>query len=325
MDGIKTNIEKLFDQFATDSLAYNIPRRQSLEYTGGAAATPSNSKKRKLSDAIAGAVEQQQQQQQNNHNNNAANNASTSAAARDANSTNASVISLNDDSHNQTGNHNNSAHSTASASRSLNSTSLLNTSATSAPFEIRRLRADVLEAQLRATQMKNELEQRNVVHQRMEYMYKTKLATLEKQLESSESKLRDSDKHLKILRKRDAASKADTVRAQTALAEQKCAYEEQLGAALRGKHDAEVALRDTQAELQYQVAQQQQRCEELERAAAYRRDEVASLTEQIEQLVARSRRYTETEATAEVQRAQAERLQRRVEELETEVSEFDDS
>lgn len=133
MEGIKTNIDRLFDQFASDSLAYNVPRRQSSNFntsavaaTGGtAASTPLHqeclsaaklAKKRKLSD----------QEASNNH---SLSHNSTATIGR-------SSLSLPDD----------SLASASDANRSQNSLlNISNASQASVQFEMRRLRADVLD------------------------------------------------------------------------------------------------------------------------------------------------------------------------------------
>lgn len=304
MENIKTQIDKLFDQLNSDSLVYNLPKRQSLSFTGGATATSSPhhqlaGKKRKLSTDA-------------HHTSSASSRANSTGTAA---ASNRSAISVPDDSR-QLGD---------LTSRSLNSTSLLNASSASqlsVPFEIRRLRADVLDHSTRATQLKNELENRNVVHQRMEHMYRTKVASLEKQLECSEAKMRDSDKHLKLLRRREKDSQAAAVKAQHALAEQRCAHDDTVGQLQRAKAAAEANARAAVGDLEQQLAAQQLRCDELEHAAGYRGAEVEALQERCERLQERQRRFTELEAAETVTRTQLEAAQRRIAELTNEQAEL---
>lgn len=295
MDTIKNQIDKLFDQLNSDSLAYNLPKRQSLNFTDGAMATSSPnqlSKKRKLSEALhTSAV--------------SSTNDTTAATA------NRSAISMPDDSR-----HDNT-------SRSLNTTSLLNASSASqlsVPFEIRRLRADVLDYSTRATQMKNELENRTVVHQRMEQLYKSKVASLEKQLECSEAKLRDSDKHLKLVRRREKDSQAAAVKAQHALAEQRCAHEEAIAQLLRARHEADAKVREAFSDLEQQLDASQRRCDELERNAGYQSAEIESLQERCERLQERQRNHSKLEANEALMLTQLDGMQRRVAELENELA-----
>lgn len=129
MEGIKTNIDKLFDQFASDSLAYNAPpKRSSLSYTGNDSSALNNSpppnklaKKRKISDAML-------------------NNASSNQSSR-----NVSAVSLHD------------SNVSLDATGNRSQASLLNASTASqvsVQFEVRRLRADVLDYSTRVSSSK---------------------------------------------------------------------------------------------------------------------------------------------------------------------------
>lgn len=295
MDTIKNQIDKLFDQLNSDSLAYNLPKHQSLNFTDGAMTTSSPNhltKKRKLSEAL--------------HSSAVSSTNDTTVATG-----NRSAISVPDDSR-----HNNS-------SRSLNTTSLLNASSVSqlsVPFEIRRLRADVLDYSTRATQMKNELENRTVVHQRMEHLYKTKVTSLEKQLECCEAKLHDSDKHLKLVRRREKDSQAAAVKAQHALVEQRCAHEEAIAQLLRERQEADGNAREAHSDLEQQLDACMRRCDELERNATYQSAEIESLQERCERLQERQRHHSKLEANETVLATQLEAMQRRVAELENELA-----
>lgn len=172
------------------------------------------------------------------------------------------------------------------------------------------------------TQMKNELDNRTAAHQRIEYMYKSKVASLEKQLASSESKLSDSDKHLKLLRRRDAASQALAVKAKHQLTEQRCTFDEHIAQLQRAKHDVETQLRDTQASLGEQLAQLQQHSDELEKICQNRAAEINSLRERVQQLQDRSRRSVDAESRLELQQCQLEAAQRRVAELENDAAAY---
>lgn len=157
---------------------------------------------------------------------------------------------------------------------------------------------------------------------RMEYMYKTKVHSLEKQLKSSEAKLHDSDKHLKLLRRRDAASQAEASRAKHQIAELRCSHDTAIGQLQRAKQEVEEQLRDMHNELGAQLVQQRQRYDELEKNHAYRRDEVAALEERCAHLQERARRLTAFETAGELQKVQLENAQRRVVDLETELAEL---
>lgn len=175
---------------------------------------------------------------------------------------------------------------------------------------------------LQNTQLKNELENRAAVHSRMEYMYKTKVQSLEKQLESNDAKLRDSDKHLKLLRRRDAASQAEASKAKHQLAEQRCSHEAAIGQLQRAKQEVEEQLRDTHNDLSAQLAMLSQQYEELEKNHTYRRDEIANLENRCAHLQEKCRRQTELETGSELQKVQLESAQRRVAELENELAAF---
>lgn len=153
-------------------------------------------------------------------------------------------------------------------------------------------------------------------------MYTAKVASLQKQLDSSTQKMRDSDKFLKHLRRRDAASKEDLVKVQGQLAQQKCQFDETIGALQRAKTDTEETLRRVKYDLNEQLTNWSHQYQNLEEEYNRTRDELQSLHENTSQLQEKGRKFNELDAQFEIQRNDLQRANRRVAELENEIAAF---
>lgn len=184
------------------------------------------------------------------------------------------------------------------------------------------MKADLIDQNTKITQLKGELESRLVVHTRMETMYASKVSSLQKQLDSATSKLRESDKHVKHLRRRDASSNEELVKAKNEYAQQRCKYEETIGSLQRAKADAEDALRHCHFESNEQLANLTHQYHELNKNYESTREELDKLLENTSQLQEKGRKYNELDVQFEVQRNELERATRRVAELEMEIAAF---
>lgn len=174
------------------------------------------------------------------------------------------------------------------------------------------------------TQLKSELDSRVQTNTNMEAMYSAKIASLQKQLDSSTQKLRESDKFVKHLRRRDASSKEDLVKAKGQLAQQKCLYDETIGNLQRAKSETEEKLRRVEYDLNDQIENWSHQYQNVEEEYNRTREELQSLHENTSQLLEKSRKFNELDAQLEVQRNDLQRANRRVAELENEIAAFGD-
>ncbi|KAJ6642684.1 hypothetical protein Bhyg_07637, partial [Pseudolycoriella hygida] len=88
---------------------------------------------------------------------------------------------------------------------SLNSSEFVPTS----PWEIRRLKADLIDNDTKIAHLKKELENRATAHANMEAVYIVKVKGLESQLEKKSEKILDLEKRLKFVRMREATLNAE--------------------------------------------------------------------------------------------------------------------
>lgn len=156
----------------------------------------------------------------------------------------------------------------------------------------------------------------------MESMYSVKVASLQKQIDSNTFKLRESDKYLKHLRRRDASSKEELVKATNQLAQQKCQFDEANSLLQRGKAEAEETVRHLRYEITSKLATAEHQFVKQSLEYSNAREELEKLLDTTNHLQEKAHKYTELEAKFEVQRNELERSHRRVAELQNEIAAF---
>lgn len=94
-------------------------------------------------------------------------------------------------------------------------------------------------------QMKKELDSRIAANTHIHSMFTAKVYNLEKQLDTSTSKMRDLDKHLKHVRKREAIEKQQLAKVKNEIGQQKRKYDDLVNTLQRANKDLENSLRQT--------------------------------------------------------------------------------
>lgn len=97
-------------------------------------------------------------------------------------------------------------------------------------------------------------------------MYTSKVNGLQTQLEKYETKAKESDKHIKLLRKREAAAKEEMVKVKNQMAELRFNYDDLVSSLQSEKRDLENMLRQTQYESTQQITSLENQYSEMEKA-----------------------------------------------------------
>lgn len=155
------------------------------------------------------------------------------------------------------------------------------------PWEHRRLKADLIESQAtvnkkhflfsfqinlfyvsKIVHLKREIESRTTMQTQMENLYSDKVAGLQKQLDRSTNKTAELEKHLKLLRRRQAAEKEELVKVKNQMNQQKQSFEEQIGAMHKTNQELEHTLRKIKYELGSSNAALQEQLKQIETVIA---------------------------------------------------------
>lgn len=171
-------------------------------------------------------------------------------------------------------------------------------------------------------QLKKEVDDRVHLHKNLEKLYDGRFKSMQAELDRSVAKNKDYEKMVKHLRKRGAHEKDELVKAKNELAQQKQNYDEIVNALRVKNRDIESTNRENAHQLREEISSLTLRWEEANSQLHAMQDELSSLHSRNEEL---SERIKETDSMAnelDVARYQLAAAQRRVQELETEVTNF---
>lgn len=113
-------------------------------------------------------------------------------------------------------------------------------------------------------QMKSEIETRTKSYAHMESMYTAKVNQMQKQLDIANQKVRDTDKHLQHVRKREVAEKTELVKVKNQLAQLRRSTEDQICQLQRDNTDLTESLRQSESMHDRQLTELTQQYQELE-------------------------------------------------------------
>lgn len=170
--------------------------------------------------------------------------------------------------------------------------------------------------------MKKEVDDRVHLHKNLEKLYDGRFKSMQSELDRSVAKNKDYEKMVKHLRKRSANEKDELVKAKNELAQQKQNYDEIVNALRVTNRDLESTNRENAHQLRTEISSLTLRLEEANSKFHAMQDELSSLHARNEEL---KERIKETDSMAndlDVARYQLAAAQRRVQELETEVTNF---
>lgn len=106
--------------------------------------------------------------------------------------------------------------------------SSLNNSIEMSSWEVRRLKADLAEAQARANNFKVEVDRLHKLRQEGEILYESKVRELTKQCDYTAKKVEDLEKHVSTLKKREHLARSDLNKVKSEFAKSERTYEHEI-------------------------------------------------------------------------------------------------
>ncbi|XP_037924951.1 mitotic spindle assembly checkpoint protein MAD1 isoform X2 [Hermetia illucens] len=200
--------------------------------------------------------------------------------------------------------------------------SSLNNSLISSPWEKRRLRADLIEANSRIAKLKKEIEHQHTIRSSMEIMYNSKTASLQQQCDFTASKVLDLEKHLAALRKREANAKQDLVKTKNSLNQQKQIYEDTIYTLQKENKELEEKCRAAYNKCSNEIGQYKRELEQLEMELNLRTEELENSKRLQNEYKQKATEYQNIKSQLETEKQQHELVKSRVKDLEYEVASY---
>ncbi|XP_055380040.1 mitotic spindle assembly checkpoint protein MAD1 [Condylostylus longicornis] len=219
--------------------------------------------------------------------------------------------------------------STIVANENLNnsiSNESLNTSIglPSSPWETRRMKADLLEAKSRIIKLKSEIEQQHKLRINMENLYSAQVTELKKQCEFSSDKVLDMEKHLKLLRKREATAKQDLIKIKGELDQMKQSYEDKVYTLQRTNCEMEENTRHLQHRLTNEINEYKRVTEKLQIELNIVNEELENIRNHQDEMQEKAFAFDELHSELEEERQEHELTKSKIKELEYQISSYGD-
>lgn len=205
---------------------------------------------------------------------------------------------------------------------SINSS--FNSSVIASPWEARRIKSDLIESKSLVTQLQMEIEQKNVISEKMKIMYSGKLVGLEKQLKQSEARQKDLDKHLNAMRKREQVSRDDLSKAKNLLSAQKTNFDEKINQLESLNCELEDNLRMTKHEFNNEISDLQRTVTELEQNLLSVQEELEAVQTVNETLSEKADSFDELQKRFEVELQKLSTAQLQIKDLEYQIASHDE-
>ncbi|XP_037034864.1 mitotic spindle assembly checkpoint protein MAD1 isoform X2 [Bradysia coprophila] len=190
------------------------------------------------------------------------------------------------------------------------------------PWEIRRLKADLIDNDTKIIHLKKELENRATAHSNMESLYTVKVKGLENQLEKKSEKIADLEKHLKFVRKREATLNAEMAKLRSQSLLDKQNHSESVSELQRANKALENKCRRIEHELGGAVTNIQRQYKDLEKNHASAVEKCEELQESTTVMQEKIQQFAETNKQYGIQKQQLEAAQRKIAALEEEILTF---
>lgn len=171
-------------------------------------------------------------------------------------------------------------------------------------------------------QLKKEVDDRVHLHKNLEKLYEGRFKSMQTELDRSNAKNKDYEKLVKHMRKRSAHEKDELVKVKSEMAQQKQNYDEIVNALRVTNRDLESTNRENAHRLRTEISTLSLRLEEANSQFHAMQDELSSLHARNEELSERIKEADSLTNDLDVARYQLAAAQRRIQELETEVTNF---
>lgn len=212
-------------------------------------------------------------------------------------------------------------------------------------WEVRILKADLIEANtkvrsiynflppqkktqftncifVQVLQLKKEIEDRTHLHKNLEQLYDGKLKNLQTQLDASVTKNTEYEKMVKFMRKKGAADKEALVKMKTEMSKQKQKYDEIVETLRKNSQDVGNNAREVIHDLNTQISSLTLQSTQLRMQIDAMQDEINTLRTRNEELNESVKQSNTLSSQLENERYQLEMSQRKVKELEAELASY---
>lgn len=190
----------------------------------------------------------------------------------------------------------------------------------SSPWESRRLKADLIDAKSQITQLKQEIDRQTKVRNELEILYKSKVESLQSQVDHSTSKITDMEKHLINLRKREAHSREELTKLKNEMVLNKQNYEEMIHELTKENQDLNEDFNSEKNDLLNQIGELQRQLMEAEQNFKSEQEEYEAINDMYLALQEKMEKYENMERLLNTEQQKTLKLQQQVSELEYEIS-----
>lgn len=194
----------------------------------------------------------------------------------------------------------------------------------SSPWEARRIKSDLIESKSLITQLRQEIEQKNVINEKMKLMYSGKVGGLEKQLNQSEARQKDLDKHLNAIRKREQVTRDDLSKAKNLLCAQKTNFDEKINQLESLNCELEANLCMTKHEFNNEISDLQRTITEFEQNLLSAQEELEAVSAVNETLSEKAESFDELQKRFEVELQKLSTAQLQIKDLEYKIASHDE-
>ncbi|XP_053664851.1 mitotic spindle assembly checkpoint protein MAD1 [Anopheles marshallii] len=192
------------------------------------------------------------------------------------------------------------------------------------PWEMRRIKADLLEARSRITFLKKEIEHLNTEMATTQLRNQHKISSLEEELAFNGQKVADLEKHLQVLRKRDHVSKQDLTKTRNQYQQLKQTADSKQFELRQTLQKLEEKYHSDTRELNMEIRDLSTQVADLEQQLSLAQDELDTTREQNDTLQSKADAYDQTKRELENTQLRLAESESRVKTLEYEVGSYED-
>uniref|UniRef100_A0A1B0DME3 Uncharacterized protein n=2 Tax=Phlebotomus papatasi TaxID=29031 RepID=A0A1B0DME3_PHLPP len=188
------------------------------------------------------------------------------------------------------------------------------------PWQVKILKADLLAANANVTQLQNELEQQHMQRRNIEKDYTAKVDGLKDQVAYFKNKTHECEKHLGVLRKREAIAKEDLVRCRNERKSERLTYEDTIHSLQKKLTAVEENFRKSSNDYNNDVSDLNRQLSEVMQNLTSVEEENSRLFELNESLQQNMKKFKELEASLEEEKQKNQSATMKIKELEYEIA-----
>lgn len=191
-------------------------------------------------------------------------------------------------------------------------------------WEIRRMKADLMEAQARATNFKIEVDRLHKLRQEGEILYESKVRELKKQCDFTADKVQDLEHHVSTLRKREQMAKSELNKVKSELTKATHSYESEILKLENKNFELSKNFRAIENDMTNNIRSLQRDYDNLQSEFEITFTENMKLKEQVEQYIGKAEAFNDLQREFDKTNYELEETRKKVKSLEYEVGNFGD-